>query len=207
MQKYIYCVTNLVNGLKYIGQTKNPKKRWCSLCCDNDRQKITKAIQEYGKENFKMEILETCDIEEVDNREKYWIDKFNTFHGEGYNEHVGGMVLGEGKEHPRTGQKTPEEVKNKMRQTLKENGTWELRKGKNHPYYGKSHSENARKKISKGNRKNSPFDKKEAINVIKKYYEQNLIRKDLAKEYNVSEQTISRIINCRHWTTEDLRMA
>jgi len=94
-----------------------------------------------------------------------------------------------------------------MRQTLKENGTWELRKGKNHPYYGKSHSENARKKISKGNRRNSPFDKKEAINVIKKYHEQNLIRKDLAKEYNVSEQTISRIINCRHWTTEDLKMA
>lgn len=207
MQKYIYCVTNQINGLKYIGQTKNPKRRWYSLCCNNDNQKITKAIQKHGKENFKMEILETCNIEKIDEREKYWIDKLNTYRGEGYNEHCGGRTLGEGKEHPRTGKETPEKVKEKMRKSLKENGTWQKRQGENHPFYGKKHTKKELAKMKKSFRENSPFDKKEAIKIIKKYHENNLTRKDIAKKYNVHPNTIGEILNCRHWTTKDLRKA
>ncbi|MCF8009521.1 MAG: GIY-YIG nuclease family protein [Halanaerobiales bacterium] len=207
MQKYIYVVTNLVNGLQYVGQTKNPKRRWYGLCCDNDRQKITKAIQKYGKENFKMEILETCDIEEVDQREKYWIDKFNTFHSEGYNEHVGGRVLGKGEDHPRTGQKTPEEVKEKMRKSLKGHKTWNKRKGKNHPFYGKKHTKEELEKM-RGVHKNSPITNfKQAIKIIKLYHETDNSHYDLARKYNCSHRTIARIINCEHFLTRDLKRA
>ena len=64
--RYIYCVTNKVNGLKYIGQTNNMKRRWYGLCCDNNNQAITKAIQKYGKENFKMECIKKCHEDIVD---------------------------------------------------------------------------------------------------------------------------------------------
>ena len=207
--KYIYCVTNKINGLKYVGQTNNPKRRWYSLCCDNDNQKITKAIQEYGKENFEMEILEKCTIDNVDEKEKYWIDYYNTYEGEGYNEHCGGTTLGKGEEHPRTGQKTPEKVKEKMRKSLKENGTLKLRQGKNHPYYGEKHSKEElgkmSKNIAKAKREKSKFNKKIAIDIIKDYFESDKIQEEIGNKYNTSRSTVSEIINCNHWTTKDLK--
>ena len=202
----IYCITNEINGKKYIGQTRRTlERRWKEHCWRDNDQLITRAIKKYGKVNFNIKVLEKCNKENLDNREMYWIAFHNTYEGKGYNTHKGGRTLGEGKDHPRTGQKTPEEVKNKMRQTLKENGTWELRKGKNHPYYGKKHTKEIRRKIRQGHRRNSVFNKKEAIKIIKMHYENNIKRKELANKYNVHIETISRIINCRHWTTEDLK--
>ena len=201
----IYCITNEINGRKYIGQTRRSlERRWKEHCWRDNCQVITQAINKHGKKNFKIEVLEKCDKDKLDEREKYWIEYHNTYKGDGYNTHKGGLTLGEGEDHPRTGQKTPEEVKEKMRQALKENGTLELRQGENHPFYGKKHTEEELEKMRSSFRENSPFDKKEAIKIIKKYYEENLIREDLAKKYNVSAGTIGRILNYNHWTMEDL---
>ena len=205
----IYCITNKINGHKYIGQTRrNLKRRWQEHCWRDNDQVITKAIKKYGKENFTVEVLERCHKDKLDKREIYWIAHYNTYDGDGYNTHKGGRTLGEGKDHPRTGQKTPEEVKEKMRQTLKENGTWELRQGENHPYYGKKHPkeviEKMSKSISKANRKNSPLNKKIALNIIKRYFEDNQKQSEIAKDFDVCKGIINKIINCRHWTMEDL---
>jgi group I intron endonuclease len=202
--RFVYFITNKINGLQYVGQTKNLKRRWYSLCCNNNNQAITKAIQEYGKENFKMELLEECSSEIIDEREKYWIDKLNTFKGPGYNEHVGGRTLGRGKEHPRTGKKTPEEIKEKMRQTLKENGTLELRQGKNHYLYGKKRSKNYLQKVSGMNHFRAKINSKKAIQIIKKYFENGITQNELSKIYGVHHATINRIINLTHWTMKDL---
>ncbi len=205
----IYCITNNINNKKYIGQTRRSlDRRWKEHCWVDNNQLITRAINKYGKENFSKEIIEKCNKHKLNDREIYWISFYDTFNGEGYNTHKGGLTLGEGEDHPRTGQKTPDEIKEKMRKTLKENGTLELRQGENHPYYGKTHSEEIREKmsrnISKAKRKKSKFSKKQSIKIIKEYFETNITQRKLANKYKTSITTIGKILKCKHWTTKDL---
>ena len=83
----IYKTTNLINNKIYVGKDKcnNPKYLGSGV-------KITLAIKKYGKKNFKKEILEYCDSEEeLNEREIYWIQKFNSIDRNlGYNITVGG---------------------------------------------------------------------------------------------------------------------
>ena len=51
---------------------------------------IDQAIQKYGIDAFDYEVLEECSLEELDEREKYWIQYFNTYKGFGYNCNAGG---------------------------------------------------------------------------------------------------------------------
>ena len=85
---YIYLTTNLINGKKYIGQHNGSIK-------DNylgSGVLLVKAIEKYGKENFKKEILEECDITELDEKEKYWIAYYNALEDENfYNLSKGGQ--------------------------------------------------------------------------------------------------------------------
>ena len=77
MNHYVYEITNLVNGKKYIG------KRSCKCPIEEDKYMgsgilISKAIKKYGKENFRKDILEICNSEEMAfEREKYWIKHYN----------------------------------------------------------------------------------------------------------------------------------
>lgn len=74
MEYYIYLTTNLINGKQYIGQHKGkPTDKYYGSGTN-----IVKAIQKYGKENFKKEILCYCSTrEEADEKEKFYIAEFN----------------------------------------------------------------------------------------------------------------------------------
>lgn len=91
----IYCITNLVNNKKYIGKTtEGINIRWKDHCACARRKNIQnrplyKAFNKYGIENFKIELIEECSIENLNAREIYWIAKFNTFKC-GYNATKGG---------------------------------------------------------------------------------------------------------------------
>ena len=91
----IYKYTNLVNGKIYIGQTITTiecrdKKHLSQL---NDNTYFHKALKKYGRENFSLEIVEdNISIEKLDDKEKYYIDVFDSFYttGKGYNLTQGG---------------------------------------------------------------------------------------------------------------------
>lgn len=92
---FVYCHTNLVNGKRYVGLTRNePQKRWGHGNNYSHCTYFGNAIQKYGWDNFKHEILaqgltadEACDLE------RYYIDLWNlTDHRYGYNLHGGGMI-------------------------------------------------------------------------------------------------------------------
>lgn len=92
----IYKITNKINGKSYIGQSTNIAKRWSHhlAVAQNDKYSqqqwyIHRAIRKYGKENFIFEVLEECPKELLNEREIYWIAKFDTYNN-GYNLTLGG---------------------------------------------------------------------------------------------------------------------
>lgn len=93
---YIYSITNLVNEKQYIGLTRyaNPYDRWkkhLDKSKYNAEHPIHRAISKYGSDNFKFRVLEECSDDKVEEREIYYIEKFNTFY-EGYNATLGGNI-------------------------------------------------------------------------------------------------------------------
>lgn len=70
----VYKITNLINGLSYIGQTiRNPEKRWKEHLNDANKKKspFHHALKSYGVENFKFEILfHASNLEELNKKEE-----------------------------------------------------------------------------------------------------------------------------------------
>lgn len=88
----IYKITNLITQQSYIGQSNNIERREIEHFNNNkyNQQKIDKEIQNLGKENFSFEILEECSIDKLNEREKYWINFYDSFY-HGYNQTKGGQ--------------------------------------------------------------------------------------------------------------------
>lgn len=100
MTKYgrIYIIRNIINSKVYIGQTKVSLKlrfqNHLSVARNGKDYVIGKAIRKYGEENFYIELLEECTIEELNERERYWISYFNSTNNKfGYNISIGGNVI------------------------------------------------------------------------------------------------------------------
>lgn len=91
----IYKVTNIKNGMVYIGQTKRSlKARWNQHCSDaNSRihlHKLQKDIKLFGKESFSVEQIDTAEtVEEALEKEAFWIKHYNSAE-DGYNVSPGG---------------------------------------------------------------------------------------------------------------------
>lgn len=96
----IYLITNLKTNLVYIGQSINIKNRIIShhiyeYTNKNNtmyNSKFYKSLRKYGLENFKVEVLELCKKELLDEREIYWIKQYDSYHN-GYNSTEGGKML------------------------------------------------------------------------------------------------------------------
>jgi group I intron endonuclease len=107
---YIYKITNNINNKQYIGlYTKRVEE---STNYYGSGKLINQAVKKYGKENFTKEILERdiTDKSYLNDREIYWIAKFDTFNN-GYNLTMGGQG--------NLGRVTSEETKRKIRETRK----------------------------------------------------------------------------------------
>ena len=89
----IYKITNTVNGKSYIGQTQYTSeirfKQHLNAYYQNRESTLYQAFDKYGVDNFTLEILEECKINQLDEREVYWIKQFNSFN-QGYNSTFGG---------------------------------------------------------------------------------------------------------------------
>lgn len=90
MYGYIYKTTNLVNGKIYIGQKTS------EIFIESYKGSgiiLRKALDKYGEENFKVEILEECNSkDELDLAEKKWIKVLKaTDDSTGYNIAEGGQ--------------------------------------------------------------------------------------------------------------------
>lgn len=79
----IYKITNLENGMCYVGQSVDIAERWKQhikrgIGADTPtRNKLYPAMLKVGVENFTFELLEECPILKLDEREQYWQEVFH----------------------------------------------------------------------------------------------------------------------------------
>jgi group I intron endonuclease len=135
MKSGIYCIVNLIDNKKYIGKSKsvNSRKSYHFSTLKNNKH-INKHFQnawnKYGKDNFFFYIIEKCDLEKLNEREKYWISKLKTNNADfGYNVKEGGDGAGIGIINPRFNKGLPEHLIGKG-----------FKSGINHPNFGKKSS-------------------------------------------------------------------
>ena len=93
----VYKITNIINNKVYIGQTSfTVEQRFNAHCVNafelNCQFKLSKALRKYGKENFRVEVLESnLSKEDCNFFEKLYIKKYNsTDINFGYNMTPGG---------------------------------------------------------------------------------------------------------------------
>lgn len=87
----IYKFTNKINGRVYIGQSVDIDRRIREHFCRHDGTPFHLALEKYGKENFIIEILEECNPEMLNEKEKYYISLYNSENRQiGYNRTCGG---------------------------------------------------------------------------------------------------------------------
>ena len=187
----IYKVTNKINGKVYIGQSADIGRRWRQHMTAEDDTYFHKAIQKYGVENFKWEVIEQCKKKDLDEREIYWIEYYDSFN-KGYNCTKGGDGVSGGEDHPmwkggvsldkdyyrqyskQYYQANKEEAKEKMKEY------YEANKEKKKEYY-EANKEKRKEKMKEYNEVNKEKIKQQQ----KEYYETNKEkRKEKKKEYN-----------------------
>ena len=92
---YIYCITNQINGKQYVGKTTTSiTKRFKQHCSEYKKKRCEKrplydAMNKYGIENFIVDSLIQCEIDELDSYEMLFIEKLDTYCN-GYNATRGG---------------------------------------------------------------------------------------------------------------------
>lgn len=98
----IYKINNNINGKIYIGQTQRTLKERIKSYKEEykfskRKRPIIDAMRLYGFDNFSFEVIEDniSSKEELDNRERYYIQKYQSLcHQNGYNIELGGNSAG-----------------------------------------------------------------------------------------------------------------
>ena len=165
----IYCLTNKVNGKRYIGITNNFHRRWSEH--QSTDSIIGRAIRKHGNFSFRINVLcSRLSIDVAKCLEGRLIDKMNTLKPNGYNVASGGeggyarAGFSEAEKaewskkvsQANTGKTRTDETKQKLSDSQKgKTLSQEARKKLSDFNKGRKHTEQARKKMSeamKGNK-------------------------------------------------------
>lgn len=205
MLKDIYIIKNKINNKVYIGQSKDPKKRFQHHCKPSCSYKnnifISNAIQKYGKENFWYEILEE-QVENYNEREIYYISLYNSLAPNGYNLSPGGEEppLMPGHLHPEA-TLSKEQVEN-LTEELKTTNKSYVELAKKYGFQSRTSVMEFNKGLTYAreieypirkenyNGKLSPNDVKDIIKILKYTYRSY---KNIAEQYKVEYRAIARI--------------
>lgn len=222
----IYKWTNKINNKNYIGQSINIEQRKRSHIASSYYPKSNtyntvfhQAIRKYGVDNFTFEILCICQKEELNDLEKFYIEKYNSVVPNGYNMTSGG-------ENPWSinmmfTKVDIQEIINDLRYTddkadiLAEKwncsaslikkinyGEEYYMEGENYPIRDAEHISHIRKKYSSFNNGNNPSAKLTISDIEEIVYDllnSNWTIKEISKIYNISADQISRINNGKIW--------
>ena len=115
----IYKIENLNNGKIYIGQSNDIERRFYEHKTKGKSSRIPLdvEIQKEGISSFSYEVIEECSIEELNQKETYWINFYQS-NIKGYNKNEGGLSNLIGGQNPKA--KLTEEDVIKIRQAYAE---------------------------------------------------------------------------------------
>lgn len=206
----IYGIRNKINDKIYIGKTgMNFGDRWDShrsLLNNNkhDNPYLQNAWNKYGEENFEFIVIEDCDIDDLNERETYWI-KYYKEKSLAYNIHDGGdggynlgkhlseetkQKIGEKNRINMLGKTHSEETKKKMR---------DAHLGKNYKPMseeGKQHDREAQQKYCIEHPKKLTV---EDVLKIRELHRHGASYASISRQFNVSSTCINDICNYRRW--------
>ncbi len=221
----IYGIQNKINGNIYVGKTgMNFGDRWDShksLLRNNKHfnQYLQNAWNKYGEENFEFVVIEDCSVEELDEKEQYYIKLYKKqdisynlsdggeggyFLGKSLPEDVK-RKIGEKNRIHMTGKKMSEQTKQKMSQSqLKRYSQWTE---EDRQEWGKLSSEKASgykwdeqsKQKMRGN-KNGATHTEDEIREIRRLYEvENKTCRKIADLFGLSYDYVYGIVKYKRW--------
>ena len=196
---YIYKITNKINGKIYVGQTiKNYEERFRQHRLNYNKEYFSqivlyKAFKKYGIENFSFEMIEEVEREKLDEREKYWIEYYNSYvkNNCGYNITFGGQQKGSRK-------KIPEEKCKKALELLKNSKYTQKEIAKRCELTESNLVDINKGKLYYQDNLDYPIRKNRIDTSIKEQIKQQLLnsnktRQEIADIYGVSLSTVKRI--------------
>lgn len=176
---YIYATNNHINGKWYIGQHLG---KWRDTYYFGSGTLIKKSLKKYGKENFSLAILCWCNsLEELNEKEEFWINEFKKKGFELYNINSGGQGLKSW---------ISLQTRRKISKSCKNHIPWN--KGK-HNYLSKESLEKMRN-ASLGNgwrikgHKVSLDSRKKISNSLKKFFKENPLSKETRNKMSANRK-------------------
>lgn len=85
----IYKITNNILNKSYIGKSIHIEQRWKEHKNNKGNKDLYEDFLKFGLINFSFEILEECEKDKLNEKEKYYIDYYDTYEN-GYNQNSGG---------------------------------------------------------------------------------------------------------------------
>lgn len=199
----IYKITNTINNKIYIGQTVRTLDERMAEHYRHNVTVIDIALNKYGKDAFKIDIIDRADsIEELNEKEIYWIKHFDCMVPKGYNQCYGGENT--------MGYKHKELSKKKMSDSKKN-----MYFGNDNPFYGKTHSEEQKQKWRDSRRGMKHLSNDQIEKLRKSHHKVGVLNVDTgevfdsikiaAKKYNLKDTHITRVCKGKRKTTGGYR--
>lgn len=205
MEKYIYKITNKINGKSYIGQTTNYQRRFREHrnkgYGEEPNKPLYNAFDKYGIDNFDFEVIEDL-TENYNEREKYWIQYYNTLLPNGYNIEPGGeeppLNIGEKSPYAEHTKQQIEEIKELLKNT--DISFEELAKKYNYSVSSILKINNGKIWFNQNNiyplrvdKRNKRYYSERALLIIDDLLNTTLTQKEIAKKYGVSRSCVTMI--------------
>lgn len=160
------------SGRVYIGQSVDMNSRWRSyknsLDSNKKQHKLYNSFKKHGIENHVFELIEECEVDDLNCRERFWQDEFDVLNGglnlmlqecgeqrrilseetlkrksEASKGEKNGMFGRNGELNPNWGKSVPEEQRKRQSERMKGKYLGDM-----NPFYGKEHSEETKKTLS-----------------------------------------------------------
>lgn len=205
MEKYIYKITNKINGKSYIGQTTNYQRRFREHrnkgYGEEPNKPLYNAFDKYGIDNFDFEVIEDL-TENYNEREKYWIQYYNTLLPNGYNIEPGGeeppLNIGENSPYAEHTKQQIEEIKESLKNT--DVSFEELAKKYNYSVSSILKINNGKIWFNQNDiyplridKRNKRYYSERALLIIDDLLNTALTQKEIAKKYGVSRSCVTMI--------------
>lgn len=207
----VYQIRNIQTGELYIGCSKNVGVRWgphVSLLRNNRHHssRLQAAWNEYGEENFALEIVEQCDKSSLRDREKHWIETLEPI----YNGPNGCLGMDEESRLRKRKRQSVAARRRGISKAQQKKMQAALRERLKRKPRAKTTDE-TRQRMSKSHRIRLKENGGAKLNVeqvreIRAKLDAGQLGKDLARQYGVSPSVISDIKNGKLWQLDKIEV-